>query len=300
VVVPAQAQALLTRGDLRWRIANRLGGSEEWAWRSVAAPGATQIVAPLLDLVVGGLNEQRGLWAYFPDGANAGLERRVVAFRPWDPGDPDTVPPVLEELPMVEWAPSLPVPVAMGDRIDLSVLRPSRINDAIDDALRLMAEPTALPAQIVLVTDGLSDTLTLPDSAVSVADCTWLGEGDVVVNGTDDETRSLLPRGSWEMVPGRGLRVGSVSVWGPWGWNLGLPPAGWRLLVDYRQAVPLPTSDDDLVPCLPQAVVSSACADLAMGMQEMRPLLPLLLDQAQRDRSRASRHDFGALRPVMP
>jgi hypothetical protein len=298
--VVATAQALLTRGDLRWRIANRLGGSEEWAWRSVAAPGATQIVAPLLDLVVGGLNEQRGLWAFFPDGANAGLERRVVAFRPWDPGDPDAVPPVPEELPMVEWAPSLPSPVEMGDRVDLSVLRPSRINDAIDDALRLMAEPTAIPAQIVLVTDGLSDTLTLPASAVSVADCSWLGEADVVINGAEDETRSLLPRGSWEMVPGRGLRVGSVGTWGPLGWHTGLVPAGWRLHVDYRQAVPLPDHDDDLVPCLPQAVVDSAVSDLAMGMAEMRPLLPLLLDQAQRSRSRASRHDYGAVRPVQP
>jgi hypothetical protein len=94
--------------------------------------------------------------------------------------------------------------------------------------------------------------------------------------------------------------VGGVSTWGPLGWHTGPVPANWRLHVDYRQAVPLPEHDDDEVPCLPQAIVSSAVADLAMGMAEFRPLLPLLLDQAQRDRSRAARHDYGAVRPVQP
>jgi hypothetical protein len=300
VVVPAQAQALLTRGDLRWRIANRLGGSEEWAWRCVAGPGATQSVASLGDMVIGGVNEQRGLWAWFADGANAGLERRVVAFRPWDPGDPDADPPIPEELPVIEWAPALPAPVGMDDRIDLSVLRPSRINDAIDDALRLMAEATALPMQIVITTDGTTDVMTLPDDAVAVADLAWLGESDLIVDGAADETRSALARGSWEMVPGRGVRVGNVGTWGPLGWAVSTPPAGWRLHIDYRAAVPLPLTDDDVVACLPQAVVDSAVAELAMGMADLRPMLPLLLDQAQRSRSRAGRHDYGAVRPVIP
>lgn len=298
--MPAEAQALLTRGDLRWRIANRLGGSEEWAWRALASDGGTQH-AVLPDLVIGGLNEQRGLWAWFSDGPNAGLERRVIAFAPFEPGDPAALPdPVPDSQPQIEWSPPLPAAVVAGDRVWLSVLRPTRINDAIDDALRLMAEPTALPAEMVLVTDGLSDTLALPADAVAVADVAWLGESDLVVDGVADETRSLLSRSSWEMVPGRGVRVGNVGTWGPLGWAVSVPPAGWRLHVDYRAAVPLPLTDDDIVACLPQAVVSSAVADLAMGLAELRPLLPLLLDQAQRDRSRAGRHDAGAIRPVIP
>lgn len=300
MVVPDQAIGLLSRGDIRWRIANRLGGSEEWAWRSVAAAGTTRS-AELPDLVVGGMNEQRGLWAWFSDGDNAGLERRVIAFRPYDPGDPDEVPPIPEQQPQIEWAPPLPAAVAAGDRVWLSVLRPTRLNDAINDALRLMAEFIAVPALVEIVTDGLSDSWALPDDAVGVADVYWLEEPMLIVQGTEVvPERNCLPRTSWEMEPGRKIRLAPVSSYGAFGWTATVPPAGWRLWVDYRAAVPLPEDDDDLVQCLPQAIVSSAVADLAMGLAELRTMLPLYIDQAQRDRARATRHDFGGVRPVQP
>jgi hypothetical protein len=300
VVVPAEAIQLLSRGDLRWRIANRLGGSEEWAWRSTASDG-TLNSAVLPDLVIGGLNEQRGLWAYFSDGPAAGQERRVIAFTPYDPGDPTAAPPIPEALPEIVWSPPLTDPVTAGDRVWLSVLRPTRINDAIDDALRLLAEPISLPMQTEIVTDGTTDTFVLPEACIGVADVFWLDEPGLIVEGTAVEPwRDLLPRSSWEMVPGRSIRLGGVNSLGPLGWHITPPPAGWRMLISYRAAVPLPTSDDDLVQCLPGAIVSSATADLAMGQPELRTMLPLMIDQAQRDRARAARHDHGSIRPIMP
>ena len=109
-----------------------------------------------------------------------------------------------------------------------------------------------------------------------------------------------LPRSDWTLEPGRVVRIGSVASWGPFGWTTGMPPPGWRLLIDYRRAVPLPTADDDLVACLPAAVVDTAVSELALGMTEQRTMLPLLLDQAQRSRARAARSYFGSLRPVQP
>jgi hypothetical protein len=297
LIVVGPAIATLTRADLRWRIANRLGGSEEWAWQAQAGGATTTTFAELPDLVIGGVNDQRGMWAYFPDGAlNKGLERRVVSFRPWEPADPYADPPLAETPPAIEWAPSLPEPVALGERIDLCVLRPRRINDAIDDALRLMQEMVALPAEATLAVDGVSDRYLLPADAVAVADVTLLEAGWTADTGDPVP----LPLSAWSLEPGRRLKVGGYAAWGPFGWRPGVLPAGVQLVIDYRAAVALPADDDALVACLPDAVVDTAVSSLALGMSEFRPMLPLFLDQAQRSRARAGRHDFGSVRPVMP
>jgi hypothetical protein len=304
LVSPA-AVVPLTRRELRWRIANRLGGSEEWAWQATVGSGDDR-EAILPDLVIGGLNEHRGLWAWFPDaldalGAPAPVERRVIAFQNYDPGDPTAAPPIPEQPPGIAWAPPLPAAVAVGDRVDLCVLRPTRINDAIDDALRTLAERVAHAGQVYLATNGEDYDFPLPADALGV-DRVWqagdpssaIGPGGVPL----EPWLNLLPNDAWSMAPGGMIRFTGADQWGVFGWRPGPPIAGLWFLIGYRAALALPADDDAEVDVLPEAVVNSACADLAMGQPELRTLLPLLIQQATISRERAASRWTGNYRPV--
>lgn len=273
------------RREVRWRVGDRLWG-EERTWHEFASAAGLDWAA-MPGMTIGGLEEHRGLWVWFP---RQGEERRVTEFEPWVEYDPVGAPGVFA--PVLRWSPPLLAP-PLGDYVELYGARPSRINRAIIDAMRLCEPGLLIPAEERRVSDGETVDVRLPTDARQVVR---------VGLERDNGVGEWLVADAWALLPGGRLRAGGCGIgWSPFWGNVAEPtavPLGWRTRVLLACAPPPPLDDGVRLPILPEAVVEAACVDLAMGLPELRTLLPLMEQRATVMRSRAVQAPEGGSRDV--
>lgn len=258
-----------TRREVRQRVARRLDGDDR-VWSEVAT-GGTTTTAIVPGLTIGGDGEWRGMWAWFVDGANQHQQRQVTAF--------DSATDTLT------LSPALPVAVALGHRVELYRLRPSTLHAAIDDGLAGLGDAYPLDAEDQTgTTDGLTTEWPLPSDAAQVCEVGLVRLQDALFLG-------WMPLDSWDLLPGRLLRIANAPVadpFDPLGWGVTRPaalPDGYRLRVWLRVRPSPPLYDDSLV-CAPvDAVVAAAAYQLLLDApydERRRVLLPHFRSEATR------------------
>jgi len=250
-----------TRREVRQRVARRMDGDDR-VWSEVAT-GGTTTTAIVPGLTIGGDGEWRGMWAWFVDGANQHQQRQVTAF--------DAATDTLT------LAPALPAAVATGHRVELYRLRPSTLHAAIDDGLSILADGFLVDAEDQsFTTDGVTSEWALPSDAAQVCEVGLVREDDDLFLG-------WMPLDTWDVLPGRLLRIADAPVVDPvdpLNWGVTRPaalPDGYRVRVWLRTKPSPPLYDDSFV-CAPvEAIVAAAAYQLLMDApydESRRVLLP--------------------------
>lgn len=265
-----------TRREIRKRIAGRLfPGRQVWQLLAGSSGLNSTTRAYLPDLVTGGTDEYRGGWLWFGSGGNAGKERQATASD--------------EAALTVTWAPALGVATAANDRVELYPVRPSQINDAIDDAVADLADLAfEFVDEGVLDTDGVTSEWSLP------TDARWVSKVGLT-RDSDGRFLGWYAPSSWSLLPGQRLRLDDQSGetgqdpldWGAWAARLG-PPDGYKLRVQMLCEVGPPLYDDSFVVVAPEEVVAQAAYRLLLTMPERRDQWPFWERDAERARLRAT------------
>jgi hypothetical protein len=261
-----------TRREARRRIAGRLF-MDEHIWDERATDGTTTTCI-LPGVVLGALNEFRGLWLWFGTGANRNQSRQVTAYN--------------TTTHAFTFAPALPAAVAANDRVEVYPLRPDRLNDAIDDAISDLKDTVfAQVEERIIQTDGVTSEWRLPSDAAMVYNV-GLCQRDT------GEFVGWLPLDMWSLLPGGLLRVGGWGVgWSPFGetWRSSAPigpAAGSVLRVLLLVHIEPPLYDDSTIDIQGDALIDLATFRLAMDMgAQMKDRWPFLERQATVARRRA-------------
>lgn len=242
ITVGVATADMLRRRDLRRRIAARAAGNAE-VWMLQASSGTTTTVV-LPDLALGGIDQFRGLWARFGNGANRGKDRWVSAFN--------------QTTKTITISPALPAVVAADDWVELYPWPAWRLDNAIDDAI---AEVTGQDGrrfshadETVLATDDNTLEFQLPTDARYVYQ---VG----LVRAADSQFLTWLSPSQWAMLPyGRIMVTGPARVpsdpylatptlENPFGWGLPSAPSigtGYTLRVNMLVDIAPPLFDESL------------------------------------------------------
>jgi hypothetical protein len=263
----------MVRSALRWDIEARLFDNDR-VWQEITTAAGTTTTAVLGAMTIGMNDEYRGLWAWFMVGDNAQRERRVTGF------DAATT--------TITFAPALPVPVDAGVTVELSPLRPSLINAAIDRAYRRLAGKALNPAEYRFATDGLTTEWSLDPSVYSIHN---VG----LIRDEDDAFLGWFQQSSWQVITPRTLRLA-----GPWNENSESPfdrpfyvsanamDAGYHLRVMGHEMAAPPLYDSSAIVVDPDAVQAMALYDLSGMVPSRKDRLPLLRQDAEAALSRAT------------
>jgi hypothetical protein len=209
----------------------------------------------------------------FPDRPAGGSERRITDFA--------ATPPT------IVWAPVVTPDVVPGELVELLPHRPSRLNEAIEDALRLLDDALLIDAEeACLVTDGIAGRFLLPPDARQVV---AVGLEPVGTDPSVGIVYDWLPYDGWRLEPGGYLRIietGGFTVFA--GHTTQAPASGWTIRVRMRCRPPRPVHDLVWLPVLPEAIVDAAAEQLALSLPEYRTLLPTFAQRATQSRLRAT------------
>jgi hypothetical protein len=263
----------MTRSQLRWDIEARLFDNDRVWQELTTAPGSTT-TAVLGAMTIGADNEYRGLWAWFSVGDNANRERRVTAF------DHATT--------TVTFSPAVPVAVAQGVTVELSPLRPSLVNAAIDRAYRRLAGKALQSVEFRYATDGVTTEWSLDPSLYSIHQ---VG----LIRDEDSQFLGWFQQSAWQLISPRVLRLA-----GPWNENSQSPfdrpfyasanalDAGFHLRVMGHEIAAPPLYDSSAIVIDPDAVQALAIYDLSAIIPSRKDRLPLLRQDAEAALSRAT------------
>jgi hypothetical protein len=266
-----------TRRDLRRRIASRLAGNDDRIWQE-RATGGTDTTAVIGALVIGGEHEYRGCWLWFGSGPNEGLERRVTASA--------------AGTMTLTFAPAVGTAIVAGDRLEVypSGLRPSRLNQAIDDAISDLGTSCLIEIdEQVLATDGQTREFALPSDVRYVY---RVG----LVSSHHQRFLGWYEPPDWELLPHQRLRLDRLGLgsadadpldWGAAGGAVALPD-GYIVRVLGLADIDPPLYDDSSVDIAPEAIVALAAYRLALQVPSLREVLPLWRQDADVARARAS------------
>jgi len=261
----------LPRAALRWDIEARLFDNDR-VWQEITTAPGTTTTAVLGAMTIGMDNEYRGLWAWFTVGANAGQERRVTA---WESGTST-----------ITFAPALPAPVDVGVTVELSPLRPSLVNSAIDRAYRRLAGKALTPVEFRFPTDGTTTEWPLDPSLYSVQQVGLIDAAGVFLG--------WLQPSAWDLLPPGILRVGGALTGptdSPFDWPTATADAvqdGYTLRVMGHEMASPPLYDSSLIVVDPDAVQALCLYDLSAMIPSRKDRLPLLRQDAEAALSRAT------------
>jgi hypothetical protein len=265
------------RPAIRQRILGRLYDEERLPGFTCTVTSADVSGGTADPMAIGGEGEFRGFVVWFQDGRNMLAERLVTGYT--------------TSTRRVDWTPPLPLAPYPGEHFELSPMRVTRLNRAIDDVLQELRDQWLRPASdTTITTNGTATSWPLPEDFRIV--------GRVgMVDQVSGRLVSWLSPSQWTIGPNRTLRLtggcGSMEP-DPMGWGervMAAPlPSGLRLQVEGHVALPPVVDDEQYIDAPVEALVDTAALALAEGMERHRPVLPFMAQRANRSRALAQTH----------